>query len=259
MSPRPCASSIRRFRSSGRAVRGVGGERHHAVVAPVARAGEVGQRHQLDRGDPEVDQVIEPAPHAVERALLAERADVQLVQHRLFPGAAAPRRRAAIRTLRDRRSRSAPPRPRAGSARPDRARGNHRGADTGSGCRPERRRWSDRRSRPRADPWAGPAARPPGRAPPPPGSAPRAESGLGRRAAPRRRTACDGRKRRACHLVLKAADARTAPENDPATRNGCPTSYSAGSSPRSGSVVSSSRRHPAPPLIAGRTNGTTPW
>ena len=38
----------------GAAVGGVRGERHHAVVAPVARAGEVGERHQLDRGDPEV-------------------------------------------------------------------------------------------------------------------------------------------------------------------------------------------------------------
>jgi hypothetical protein len=31
----------------------------HAVVAPVARAGEVGDRHQLDGGDAELDEVVE--------------------------------------------------------------------------------------------------------------------------------------------------------------------------------------------------------
>ena len=45
---------------AGRAAVGVlDGEGEHAVVAPVPSAGELGDRHQLDRGDPEIDQVIE--------------------------------------------------------------------------------------------------------------------------------------------------------------------------------------------------------
>ena len=63
-----------------------------AVVAPVARARPLGDRHQLDRGDAELGEVGEASPRAGEGALRAEGADVQLVEHRLGPGPAAPLR-----------------------------------------------------------------------------------------------------------------------------------------------------------------------
>ncbi len=74
----------------GRAVAGIGRERQHPVVTPVAPAREVGDRHQLDGGDAEVCEVVELPPQAIEGALLAERAEVQLVEHGLVPGPAAP-------------------------------------------------------------------------------------------------------------------------------------------------------------------------
>ena len=53
------------------------------VVAPVARAGELRDGHQLAGGDAEGDEVVETLDRTVERARLAERPDVQLVQHEL--------------------------------------------------------------------------------------------------------------------------------------------------------------------------------
>ena len=72
------------------AVRRVGRVRQHAVVAPVALAGEVGERHQLDRGDAEVDQRLQLLRRAGVGALGREGADVQLVDHRLAPRPAGP-------------------------------------------------------------------------------------------------------------------------------------------------------------------------
>ena len=51
-----------------------------AVVAPVARAGKVGHRHQFDRRDAERREVGQPRCHAGKRSLWAERPDVQLVE-----------------------------------------------------------------------------------------------------------------------------------------------------------------------------------
>ena len=73
-----------------RAVRGVGRERQHAVVAPVARAGEVGDRHQLDCRDAEVGEVVEPFDRGGKRPAGREGPDVELVDHRLFPRPAGP-------------------------------------------------------------------------------------------------------------------------------------------------------------------------
>ncbi len=75
----------------GRAVGGIGRERQHAVVAPVAPAGGVGERHQLDRRDAELGEVAELRDRGDEAAFGGEAADVQLVDHRLGPGPAAPR------------------------------------------------------------------------------------------------------------------------------------------------------------------------
>ncbi len=74
----------------GRAVRRVGREWQHPVVAPVAAAGEIGERHQLDRGDAELGQVLQPLGSGDEGAFGGEGADVELVDHGLGPRPAAP-------------------------------------------------------------------------------------------------------------------------------------------------------------------------
>ena len=61
------------------AVGGLGGALVDAVVAPAARAGELGDRHQLDRRHAELGQRGEVRDRALEGALGRERADVQLV------------------------------------------------------------------------------------------------------------------------------------------------------------------------------------
>jgi hypothetical protein len=54
-----------------------------AVVAPVAGAGELRDGHDLERGDAELDEVVEPRDRRVERALGGEGPDVHLVDHEL--------------------------------------------------------------------------------------------------------------------------------------------------------------------------------
>ncbi len=61
-----------------------------AVVAPVALAGELGDRHDLDRGHAEVAERVEVRDRGVEGALGGERADVELVEDELLAGEAAP-------------------------------------------------------------------------------------------------------------------------------------------------------------------------
>ena len=68
----------------GRAtVRVLHGEREDAVVAPVARARELGDRHDFDRRDPEHGEVVELRDGRGEGAGRGERADVELVEHRV--------------------------------------------------------------------------------------------------------------------------------------------------------------------------------
>lgn len=74
----------------GRAVGGVRREGQHAVVAPVALARKVGQRHELDRGDAQLGQRVKALPRGRESAFGREGADVQFVDHRLLPRPAAP-------------------------------------------------------------------------------------------------------------------------------------------------------------------------
>ncbi len=72
----------------------VGGVRRvgvDAVVAPAALAGEGGDGHQLDRGHAQLAQALEVRDHAVERALLRERPDVQLVDDEVVERDAVPR------------------------------------------------------------------------------------------------------------------------------------------------------------------------
>src|SRR5688500_3692681 len=66
------------------------GEGQDAVIAPVPPAREIGDWHQLDRGDAEVRQPVEPALDAGEVAAVAEGAGVKLVEHGLHPWPPAP-------------------------------------------------------------------------------------------------------------------------------------------------------------------------
>src|SRR4029078_8438686 len=73
--------------------------RVEAVVAQAALAWKRRHPHQLARGYPELAQAAQAGDDAVEGALLAERADVQLVDHELVereggPARAAPPRHA---------------------------------------------------------------------------------------------------------------------------------------------------------------------
>ncbi|VWC50302.1 hypothetical protein BLA6863_07811 [Burkholderia lata] len=77
-----------RLQFLGPPVRCIGRERQHAVVAPVAHAGERVDGHQLDGGHAERGD-FRQAP--LDARVAAACADVQLVQHRFMPRAAAPR------------------------------------------------------------------------------------------------------------------------------------------------------------------------
>jgi hypothetical protein len=88
------AARVRRlhqgFQVLGAAVGTVRRIGQHAVIAPVPPAREIRNRHDLDGSDPERDEVVELADGGAEGALRREGADVQLVDHRLIPGPAAP-------------------------------------------------------------------------------------------------------------------------------------------------------------------------
>ncbi len=74
----------------GRSVAGIGRIEHHAVVAPISRAGKRRDRHQFDRGDAERNEFLELPAGGFIRAFKGERADVQLVHDVLVPGPSAP-------------------------------------------------------------------------------------------------------------------------------------------------------------------------
>src|SRR6185312_16180193 len=74
----------------GPAVAAVGREEQHAVIAPIALAGKIRHRHQLDRGDAEAHEMVEVALDAGEIAALGERPGVEFVEHDLLPAPAAP-------------------------------------------------------------------------------------------------------------------------------------------------------------------------
>ena len=76
-----------RLQLVGRPVGRIRRERQHAVVAPVAPAEKIIDRHQLDCGDAEGSQTRQVARNAAEPA---ERPTMQLVEHRLRPWSAAP-------------------------------------------------------------------------------------------------------------------------------------------------------------------------
>ena len=61
-----------------------------AVIAPVAAAGELGNRHQLDRGRAEFTNMIKVRDRAGKIAGLGEGAEMQFVENDLLPGPPAP-------------------------------------------------------------------------------------------------------------------------------------------------------------------------
>ena len=68
----------------------IGRPRQYAVIAPVAKARERPDRHQLNHCHAERLQVIQMRDHPQERTVRREGADVQLIQHRLRPGPSVP-------------------------------------------------------------------------------------------------------------------------------------------------------------------------
>ncbi len=69
----------------GRAIGMVRRVVQHAVIAPAARAGKIRDGHQLDRRDAEIGQLLELPRQGREGAFGRRRADMRLVDHRLFP------------------------------------------------------------------------------------------------------------------------------------------------------------------------------
>ena len=69
-----------------RACRNTGqGEQVDTVITPVPDPGEVGDRHQFDRGDAQVRELRQLSCRRGERPFGRERADVQLVEDEVVP------------------------------------------------------------------------------------------------------------------------------------------------------------------------------
>src|SRR5436190_1362075 len=90
--------SLERARTAVRILRRV---RIRAIVSPVARAGKLRDRKQLDRGNAEVAQRVEARNDRVERPLRRERAGMQLIDDVVFERDAAPSRVVPFEIARD--------------------------------------------------------------------------------------------------------------------------------------------------------------
>jgi hypothetical protein len=88
--PAPVGSGHQPLEVLGRSIGMLRRERQHTVVAPVAQAGELRHRHQLEDGGAQPGQVVQAPLHPGERALRGEGAHVQFVDHGLRPGPPAP-------------------------------------------------------------------------------------------------------------------------------------------------------------------------
>ena len=87
------------FQSLRAAVGVLYGIRVDAVIPPVAAAGKLGHRHQLDGGDTELDQVVKALDDSVEGTRRCECSHMQLVNDILTQRSTAP---AAILPVRNR-------------------------------------------------------------------------------------------------------------------------------------------------------------
>ena len=74
----------------GPAIGAVGRVPQHAVVAPVAGSGEIRQRHQFQRGDAGLYEMIEFLDHGAIAAVLREGADMGFDDDGLLPRPSAP-------------------------------------------------------------------------------------------------------------------------------------------------------------------------
>ena len=74
----------------GAAIGAVGRVPQHAVIAPVALAGEIRQRHQFQRGDAGCHQMIELADHGAVGAFRREGADMGFEHDGFLPRTSAP-------------------------------------------------------------------------------------------------------------------------------------------------------------------------
>ena len=118
-----------------------------AVIAPVAPAGEIRQRHQFQCGDSGCHEMIEPADHGAVGTFRCEGADMGF-EHARFPATdvhASPWR--AMGRWRDRLPRWGRKRHRAETRRPDREHRSRRRSGTCNARRPLRRRCRRKTSR----------------------------------------------------------------------------------------------------------------
>src|SRR6266850_3655295 len=86
----PMAGIDEQFQIRWTAVGILRGKWINAVVTPVSRAGELRDRHKLDRGDAELAEIIEIGSERGERSRRGETADVKLVDDVIFKRDAAP-------------------------------------------------------------------------------------------------------------------------------------------------------------------------
>ena len=79
-----------RFQIVWRAVGALRRVQQYTVVSPTPLARKVGNRHQLDDGHAQLNEMVQPGLNAGKRAFRAERTDMQLVDNCFVPGSAGP-------------------------------------------------------------------------------------------------------------------------------------------------------------------------
>ncbi len=74
----------------GPAVTAGRGEQIHAVITPIALAGKIGKRHQLDRGHTELREFFQMIDHGGKRTGRSKCANMQLINHQLLQADSPP-------------------------------------------------------------------------------------------------------------------------------------------------------------------------
>src|SRR5215469_5676508 len=82
------------------AILAIGRKRKDAVISPVPPPGKIRDRHQLNRRDTKFGQVFQAAFNSSKGAFPGEGADMQFVDHRLFPRSSHPARIGPVESLR---------------------------------------------------------------------------------------------------------------------------------------------------------------
>src|ERR1700677_4355520 len=80
-------------------VNAIGSEWKNAVVTPIAPAGKVRNRHQLDRRDSKISEIVEALAHGEESSSRRKSSDMQFINDGFFPSAATPGAIAPIKGL----------------------------------------------------------------------------------------------------------------------------------------------------------------